>query len=110
MKKHTPEPWIVDEFNVVDSDGNIIAECGFNDLNIGVEGCKANAERIVHCVNAMRTIEDANEFFDMMINVVHERDRLQNEVEKLNKQLGQLKGQLEDKEERIEFLENGENV
>ena len=110
MKKHTPEPWIVDEFNVLDSDGNIIAACGFNHLNIGVEGCKANAKRIVHCVNAMRSIEDVNQFFDMMIKVVHERDKLRKEVEELNNQLSQLQGELEEKQESIEFLENGEDV
>jgi GTP1/Obg family GTP-binding protein len=109
MKKHTPEPWKVTELNIFDSDENIIASCGFDQLNIGYEGCKANAERIVHCVNAMRTIEDVNEFFDMMIKVVHERDKLQKQVDELNNQLGQLQGQLEDKEEHIQFLENGED-
>lgn len=58
MSKHTPEPWDDFAFEIYDAEKNIIADCGYSDDVWGKTQCKANAARIVACVNACAGIED----------------------------------------------------
>lgn len=51
MSKHIPEPWDDFAFEIYDAEKNIIADCGYSDDVWGKTQCKANAARIVACVN-----------------------------------------------------------
>ena len=61
-QKHTPEPWHQFAFEVYDGDNCIIADCGYAEDIIGKDGMKANAARIVACVNALAGIENPEEW------------------------------------------------
>jgi len=53
--KHTPEPWICRDnqhYNIGTSEGYAIADMAFEYSSLGQEELKANARRIVACVNA----------------------------------------------------------
>lgn len=50
-QKHTPEPWVCLEFEVHDCEQNIITDCLPKEDVWSKERCKANAVRIVACVN-----------------------------------------------------------
>lgn len=57
--KHTPGPWkVVLSDEIYDKSGTIIADCSYRDDIFTKDGCQANAERIVSCVNAMEGIQD----------------------------------------------------
>jgi hypothetical protein len=64
--KHTPEPWQAHAFEVYDQRNLIIADCGYSEHEFTVEGCKANADRIVACVNAMSGIPDPAAFMEKL--------------------------------------------
>jgi hypothetical protein len=49
--KHTPTPWHSSTFEVYDENEQIIADCGYSEDYFTEDGCKANAARIVQCVN-----------------------------------------------------------
>ena len=59
---HTPEPWVLDEdWHSVKAQGSTLADCiePYGVLeDIAEEIAKANAQRIVDCVNAMAGIDD----------------------------------------------------
>lgn len=60
--KHTKEPWQADTVDILDSDKNEIATTAYSPDDKSLDECKANAERIVACVNAMDGIEDPAQF------------------------------------------------
>ncbi|WP_320153010.1 hypothetical protein [uncultured Tolumonas sp.] len=86
--KHTPEPWFYDEnrpanFYSDDDTGSIIGECGrYAFVKRSDDERRANARRIVACVNACEgsTTEDlerlGKDFVAPLINLIDQRDEL----------------------------------
>lgn len=66
MSKHTPEPWVSDDRQDIDTDfysddatGSIIGGCQeYTFAHRDIEERRANARRIVTCVNACAGMED----------------------------------------------------
>lgn len=58
MSKWTKEPWHTFAFEVYNEQEQIIADCGYSEDYWGEDGCKANAARIVACVNACEGMQD----------------------------------------------------
>jgi hypothetical protein len=64
--KHTPTPWHSSTFEVYDENEQIIADCGYSEDYFTEDGCKANAARIVQCVNACEGLDDPERYFRQM--------------------------------------------
>lgn len=69
MSKHTKEPWNIFAFEIYDEREQIIADCGYSEDVFTQDGCIANAQRIVQCVNAMDGIENPEEYMNAMREV-----------------------------------------
>jgi hypothetical protein len=94
--KHTPGPWNVQLFKIYNADNFIIADCGYNDDVFTKDGCRANAERIVECVNACDGAENPNQ---------GELHYLRGEHKGMVLKIFELEGNLEQlQEERDELL------
>lgn len=50
--KHTSEPWKYDDTDIIDAAPNMIATTDISHSDLSVGECKANARRIVACINA----------------------------------------------------------
>lgn len=75
--KHTPEPWMADledYSSVVDSDGICVCEMPPYTRSPNREKARANAERIVACVNACRGINP--EAVPLMLKTLQEAYRV----------------------------------
>ena len=62
---HTKEPWVISSSLIVcNEDADVIATCtpNFGLSTLDMLACKANAQRIVDCVNACEGIEDPKEW------------------------------------------------
>lgn len=88
MSKHTKEPWNIFSFEIYDEREQIIADCGYSDDVFTLDGCKANAKRIVACVNAMAGIENPEEYMKTMQEV---HDTLATTREKLEVSMKEYK-------------------
>lgn len=75
-QKHTPEPWHQFAFEVYDDDNCIIADCGYAADVFGKEGMKANAARIVACVNALAGIENPEEWVKEAKELIAKQSKL----------------------------------
>lgn len=104
MTKHTPEPWVVDErdelstnFYSDDATGSIIGGCqlyGFAPRSLDER--KANASRIVACVNACAGVDtdllEAGELDKPTMLVMQENKDLKRRCNELMEKLSEIDG------------------
>ena len=71
--KHTPEPWHVDNTvykrsrtSINNHTIDVWYGLEFNDVTIKEETSRANAKRIVECVNAMEGVKNPSEFMEVV--------------------------------------------
>jgi hypothetical protein len=99
--KHTPEPWHTFAFEIYDQQEQIIADCGYSEDYWGKDGCKANAARIVQCVNACEGMGDPETVWGWMksvkVNIAGTPDfkTLLAEIEQLKAERDELRAKLE---------------
>lgn len=110
-QKHTPEPWeVINSRNITASDYKFVATTG-RALNHETPTDKANAARIVACVNAMAGIEDPETWMKTTKEVMEGNLKLQanwsNVIEQLRQDREELLSAL--RTAHVALDENGYN-
>jgi hypothetical protein len=93
MSKHTPTPWIIDatETNIIRSNFGVIAKAdGLGSPDLQTD--KANAQRIVTCVNAMEGL--SNEQVEGIRELIKDMAEYINDTFSLNEHGDKLRSKL----------------